>query len=141
MTSNSVLILKGFTSFNNLIACFMNQITKILAVAGSVLPIITSSCKKDTLPDIRSILCHPTIPTQLVKDFGGSTGSTIGPGGDLFVPSNKAGTILRVDPKTGNYTTFASGLPKLIPAVGPDIGGVTDVAFFSGKAYALVSLV
>jgi len=29
----------------------MNRITKTLALAGLVLPIITSSCKKDTLPD------------------------------------------------------------------------------------------
>lgn len=42
-------------------------------------------------------------------------------------------------PKTGNFTTFASGLPPLIPAVG--IGGIADVAFFGGKAYALVTMV
>jgi hypothetical protein len=44
-----------------------------------------------------------------------------------------------VDPKTGDYTTFTSGLPKLIPDVG--IGGISDVAFLDGKAYALVTLV
>ncbi len=81
------------------------------------------------------------MPRQLVAELGGSTGSTIGPGGDLFVPDSKAGTILRIDPKTGDYTTFASGLPQLIPAVDPRVGGVTDVAFLGGKAYALVTLV
>src|SRR6185295_3100839 len=76
---------------------------------------------------------------QLVTGLGGGWGSTIGPGGDLFVPDGKAGAILRVDPKTGDYTTYASGLPQLIPEVG--VGGVTDVAFLHGKAYALVSVV
>jgi hypothetical protein len=55
------------------------------------------------------------------------------------VPDGKAGAILRIDPKTGAYTTFASGLPKLIPEVG--IGGIADVAFLDGKAYALVTMV
>src|SRR6476619_5887583 len=42
-------------------------------------------------------------------------------------------------PKTGDYTTFASGLPQLIPEVG--IGGISDVAFLDDKAYALVTMV
>src|SRR6266498_6078926 len=141
MTSNSVLILNGFTFFNNLISCFMNRITKTLAVAGLVLPIITSSCKKDTLPDNRSILSNQhnkgkvdqhSLQRQLVTGLGGGLGSTIGPGGDLFVPDSKAGAILRIDPKTGDYTTFARGLPQLIPAVDPYIGGITDVTFLDG---------
>jgi hypothetical protein len=78
---------------------------------------------------------------QLVAGLGGGTGSTTGPGGDLFVPDSKAGTILRIDPKTGDYTIFASGLPRLIPEVDPNFGGVTDVAFIGGTAYALVSAV
>ncbi len=119
----------------------MNQITKIFITLGLFLSIVTSSCKKDTLPDIRCILSQHSLPRQLVKDLGGSTGSTIGPGGDLFVPDSKAGTILRIDPKTGDYTTFASGLPELIPTADPLIGGVSDVAFLGGKAYALVTLV
>lgn len=76
---------------------------------------------------------------QLVTGLGGGWGSTVGPGGDLFVPDGIAGSILRVDPKTGDYTTFASGLPQLIPGVG--IGGISDIAFLDGKAYALVTLV
>ncbi len=118
---------------------FMNQKTKIFIILGVFFSIVTSSCKKDALPDIRCILCQPSMPRQLVKDLGGSTGSTIGPGGDLFVPDNKAGTILRIDPKTGDYTTFVSGLPQVILPNG--LGGITDVAFLGGKAYALVTLV
>jgi hypothetical protein len=80
-----------------------------------------------------------SLKEQLVTGLGGGWGSTIGPGGDLFIPDGIAGAILRVDPKTGDYTTFASGLPQLIPDVG--IGGISDVAFLNGKAYALVTLV
>ncbi len=50
-----------------------------------------------------------------------------------------AGALLRIDPKTGDYTTFASGLPQMIADVG--LGGITDVAFIGGTAYALVTLV
>jgi len=57
----------------------------------------------------------------------------------LFVPDGKAGSILRIDPKTSDYTTFASRLSQLIPEVG--IGGISDVAFLNEKAYVLVTLV
>ena len=129
----------------------MNRITKTLAVAGLVLLIITSSCKKETLPDNSIAKATPDnfkakakfdkhrLQRQLVTGLGGSWGSTIGPGGDLFVPDGKAGVILRINPKTGDYTTFASGLPQLIPEVG--IGGISDVVFIGGTAYALVTLV
>jgi hypothetical protein len=112
-----------------------------------------SSCKKEMLPDnstakaksdnslAKAMLGQPSLPKQLVTGLGGGVGSTIGPGGDLFVPDSKAGTILRIDPKTADYSTFASGLPQLIPAVDPLVGGVTDVTFLGGKAYALVTLV
>ena len=109
---------------------------------------VIPGCKREHLvdnpaPDQNNALAKskPVQPRleELVTGLGGGWGSTIGPGGDLFVPDGKAGVILRVDPKTGDYTTFASGLPKLIPEVG--IGGISDVAFLGGKAYALVTLV
>ena len=77
--------------------------------------------------------------TLLVSGLETATGagSTIGPGGALYVTEGEAGTILRVDPRTGEVTTFFSGLPQaIIP-----IGGVMDVAFVDGTAYALVTLV
>jgi hypothetical protein len=129
----------------------MNRITKTLAVAGLALLIIISSCKKETLPGNSTAKANPdnfttkarsgkhSLQKQLVTGLGGGWGSTVGPGGDLYVPDGKAGAILRVNPKTGDYTTFASGLPQLIPEVG--IGGISDVAFACGKAYALVTLV
>ncbi len=82
---------------------------------------------------------HPGPAQPLAQLLPGTLGSAIGPGRDLFVPEAADGKILRIDPKTGDVTTFASGLPPLIPGVG--IGGVTDVAFRGGTAYALVTLV
>jgi hypothetical protein len=55
----------------------------------------------------------------------------------LFVTEGAVGRISRVDPKTGQVTTFASGLPPFI--VG--IGGAMDVAFIGSTAYVLVTLV
>jgi sugar lactone lactonase YvrE len=75
----------------------------------------------------------------LVAGLQGGSGSTIGPDGALYVTENAAGRITRVDPKTGATTTYASGLPKLIPAVG--FGGPVDVAFLGRTAYVLVTLV
>lgn len=95
----------------------------------------------DQSNDIGKLNKHsmPGDPQQLVTGLQGTLGSTIGPGGDLFVPEGAVGMISRIDPRTGEKTTFASGLPPLIPDVG--IGGVTDVAFIGGTAYALVTLV
>jgi hypothetical protein len=77
-------------------------------------------------------------PAQLlVTGLQSGSGSTVGPGGDLFITEGATGRILRVDPKTGEVTTFASGLPPSI--VG--IGGLMDVAFLGGTAYAIVTLV
>jgi hypothetical protein len=66
-------------------------------------------------------------------------GSTVGPDGALYVTEGALGTISRVDPQTGEKTTFATGLPTAIPAIG--IGGAIDVAFIDNIAYVLVTLV
>jgi hypothetical protein len=73
----------------------------------------------------------------LASGLQGGSGSTIGPGGALYVTEGTAGRISRVDPQTGNITTFASGLPRSI--IG--IGGAMDVAFIGSTAYVLVTLV
>jgi hypothetical protein len=75
----------------------------------------------------------------LVTGLQGATGSTVGPDGALYVTEGAAGRVSRVDPQTGELTTFASGLPKAIPAVG--IGGAIDVSFIDRTAYVLVTLV
>lgn len=73
----------------------------------------------------------------LVSGLQGASGSTIGPGGQLYVTEGAAGRISRVDPESGDVTTFASGLPTSI--IG--IGGAIDVSFIGRTAYALVTLV
>jgi sugar lactone lactonase YvrE len=77
------------------------------------------------------------VATQLVTGLASGSGSTVGPDGALYVTEGATGTVLRVDPDTGEVSTFASGLPSSI--VG--IGGAMDIAFFAGDAYVLVTLV
>jgi hypothetical protein len=81
---------------------------------------------------------HPTAH-RLVAGLEGGSGSTIGPDRALYVTESAAGRITRVDPRTGATTTFASGLPALIPAAG--FGGPVDIAFLGRTAYVLVTLV
>lgn len=84
---------------------------------------------------------NPPSATPIVMPFvtglEGGAGSAIGPGGALYVTEPAAGRVARVDPGTGNITTFASGLPPAI--VG--IGGAMDVVFHRETAYVLVTLV
>lgn len=77
--------------------------------------------------------------TRLVSGLAGRSGSTVGPDGAIYVTERAAGRVSRVDPQTGAVTTFASGLPPAIPAVG--LGGAMDVEFKGGTAYVLVTLV
>ena len=77
--------------------------------------------------------------SRLVAGLQGSVGSTVGPDGALYVTESAVGRITRVDPRTGATTTFASGLPRMIPAAG--FGGAVDVAFLGRTAYVLVTLV
>lgn len=76
---------------------------------------------------------------EFVPEFTlqGTWGSTVGPGGDLFVTEGALGRISRIDSRTGAITPFADGLPPSI--IG--IGGAVDVAFIGSKVYALVGLV
>jgi hypothetical protein len=81
---------------------------------------------------------EPTV-SRLLEGLDGGSGSALGPGGDLFVTESFAGRVSRVDPETGDRTTFATGLPPGNVAIG--IGGPMDVAFLGGTAYVLVTLV
>jgi len=66
-------------------------------------------------------------------------GSTVGPGGALFVTAPLTGSIWRVDPETGAVTLFATGLPARNPDPFFAGAGVVDVAFLGHTAYALVT--
>jgi sugar lactone lactonase YvrE len=74
---------------------------------------------------------------RLVSGLEGASGSTVGPGGALYVTEGAAGRVSRVDPDTGEVTPYATGLPPSI--VG--IGGAMDIAFIGSTAYVLVTLV
>lgn len=110
---------------------------------------LISGCEREQLADMpvvdqnlaleKAHAVQASLHGPLLTGLQYSLGSAVGPDGDLFVPDPLEGTIIRIDPKTGDYSTFASGLPKLIADFG--IGGVTDVAFIGGTAYALVTLV
>jgi hypothetical protein len=83
----------------------------------------------------------PLAPTTqlLVTGLQELQGSTVGPGGALFVTAPLTGRIWRVDPETGAVTLFASGLPARIPDFFFIGSGVVDLAFIDGTAYALVT--
>jgi hypothetical protein len=110
----------------------MNRKSLVIGLALSCVIILGSS-----KADAGKIPSGGPTATLLVTGLEGATGSTIGPGGALYVTEGAAGRISRVDPQTGEITTFASGLPTAI--IG--IGGAIDVAFIGKTAYALVTLV
>src|SRR5262245_3691011 len=79
----------------------------------------------------------PSSNTLLISGLEGSQGSTVGPGHDLYVTESVTGQITRIDTRTGEATTFASGLP-ISPFAGFG-GGAIDVAFLDDTAYVLVT--
>ena len=109
----------------------MGSQRKLLFLAAALIGMITPFAANAAPP------CGGPHSTQLLTGLEGGSGSTVGPRGALYVTESAAGRISRVDPKTGDITTFASGLPKSI--IG--LGGAMDVAFIGKTAYALVTLV
>jgi hypothetical protein len=103
----------------------------VLMLAAALIAMITPSAASAAPP------CEGPTATRLVTGLQGATGSTVGPDGALYVTEGAVGRISRVDPQTGEKTTFTSGLPRAI--IG--IGGAIDVAFIDNIAYALVTLV
>src|SRR5437763_7962172 len=107
----------------------------VLLLAAALVAMITPSAASG-----RRACPGPTatlLVTGLDTGLESAKGSTVGPDGALYVTEGVAGRISRVDPQTGERTTFASGLP---PAV-IGIGGAIDVAFIDNIAYVLVTLV
>lgn len=96
--------------------------------------IVVSGCKKgDFCPDV------PGPKKLLVTGLEELQGSTVGPDKALYVTAPLAGSIWRVDPKTGAFTLFTTGLPKRVPDLFYIGSGVVDVAFRGRTAYALVT--
>src|SRR5262245_11876237 len=106
----------------------------VLMLAGALITMSTPSTASASRPS------RGPKATLLVAGLEGAVGSTIGPDGALYVTEGVAGRISRVDPQTGEITTFASGLPKRVDPTAP-FGGAVDVAFIGKTAYALVTLV
>ena len=80
------------------------------------------------------------VPTaRLLATLSSAQGSTIGPGGALYVTVPVAGEVVRIDPNTGAVTTFASGLPYGDEAIVGLGSGAVDIAFIGGTAYVLVN--
>src|SRR5260370_739703 len=109
----------------------------VLMLTAAVIAMITPSAASASSP------CGGPTATRLVTGLvEGAKGSTIGRDGALYVTEGAAGRVSRVDPLTGEKTTFASGLPKAILSIGgSSIGGATDVAFIDTIAHVLVTLV
>jgi len=81
---------------------------------------------------------HTPTVTDLASIQGALvTGSTIGPDRALYVTDGNAGRVLRVDPNTGDVSTFADGLPPQVLGV----GGAADIEFIGQTAYVLVTVV
>ena len=103
----------------------------VVALAAMIVPIAASGAPP---------AAEPGDPELLATLAGGAgSGSTVGPGGALYVPQPAAGEIWRIDPANGEKTLYASGLPRRFSQL--PFGGVMDVAFIGSTAYALVSVV
>jgi hypothetical protein len=110
----------------------------LIALLGSSLPGVVPIASAVSEPSGHHDHCSTAdAPERLVSGMASGSGSTVGPRGALYVTEGVAGRVLRVDPKTGDVTTFAEGLPKSI--IG--IGGAMDIAFIGKTAYVLVTLV
>lgn len=103
----------------------------LAALAALIVPLAASAAAPTAEPG------NPELLATLAG--GAASGSTVGPGGALYVPQPATGEIWRVDPKTGDQTLYTSGLPRRFSAL--PFGGVMDVAFYGSNAYALVSVV
>lgn len=104
-----------------------------LVLPATLLPSIASAS-----PTHRDDGPESAVETQLLASgLQGTSGGALGPDGAFYVTEAKLGQITRIDPRSGEKSLFAAGLPKRV--IG--LGGAIDVAFLSGTAYALVTLV
>ena len=86
-----------------------------------------TGCKRDIVsPDVspdgrigkaKGVISVTGPARPLVTGLEELQGSTIGPDKALYVTAPLAGTIWRIDPKTGAVTLFATGLPKRFPGL------------------------
>ena len=119
---------------------------RALTVLGTVAAVIAAApaasagaAKPFHPPQVRELatFAAPTCDADAFEGCG--QGSTVGPDRALYVTDGPGGRVLRIDPRTGTVSTFATGLP--LKNAGPPIGAATDVVFAGRTAYVLVSLV
>lgn len=115
----------------NLVAPTRRTLIALVAALGLVVAAPPSAVDANHRPR------GPELTLLTVFGSGLGSGSTIGADGALYVTDGNAGSVLRVDRKTGAVSTYASGLP--LQRLG--IGGAMDVAFIGHTAYVLVTLV
>ena len=111
----------------------------VMVVAVATVAVAMPAAADARKPDARPVVHELTTFAAAGCVGGCGSGSTIGPDNALYVTDGPGGRVLRVNPKTGAATAYASGLPPAIPDVG--IGGAIDVAFVGHTAYVLVTLV
>jgi sugar lactone lactonase YvrE len=99
----------------------------------------------------------PTSGDVIATDLGGTQGATIGPDGALYVADGGTGgpqkvttpdgdgffgltgRVSRIDPVTGERTTFAMGIPSGAQQPGGPGFGVADIVFLDGDLYYLIT--
>lgn len=104
----------------------------LLASVSVALLLAASSASAQDAP------AHDDAVRVVSSGLGLTVGSAVGPDGALYVTDASAGTLVRVDPRTGRSRVVADGLPV---QGAPGLGGPMDVAFLNGTAYVLVTLV
>jgi hypothetical protein len=70
----------------------------------TVLSIVLTATVAPTTLSARPPAGTPQL-TLLASGLQGSIGSTVGPGGDLYVGESSEGRVARVDPRTGEVST------------------------------------
>ncbi|GAA5028854.1 ScyD/ScyE family protein [Microbacterium fluvii] len=113
------------------------RIRRTLLTGAAAAALVISSLLAPAAASAAAPSGRHTAPTLslLADGLQGTSGSTIGPDGALYVVEGAIGQVTRIDPRTGAATPFATGLPK---AVIP-IGGPIDIAFVDKTAYVLVA--
>lgn len=106
-----------------------NRIRPLLAAVGLFVAVVPASAAASPRP--------PEVTALASFGSGLGSGSAIGPDGALYVTDGNAGSVLRIDRRSGSVSTYATGLPTQVLG----IGGAIDLTFVGRTAYVLVTLV
>jgi hypothetical protein len=109
----------------------------VMAAATAALVVVTATpaSAHRPAPVVRKLAIFGVDPANPDQRLG--SGSTVGPDGALYVTDGNNGNVLRVDPRSGAKSIYASGLPPKVLG----IGGAMDAAFVGHTLYVLVTMV